>query len=395
MNISSNVTWEVPADDNRVMRIVVYSLLIASGVICNALIIILFTRNRQLRKSINFYILNMAISVLFVLIFSASVRLAQNISNSQNWKVNGSFGLFLCKSVNYFSDLSPLVSTFCLVFMSLDRFLAVVYPTKRHWRSKTIRRQLIIVSWAIPLLYCLKGLYSNTVMYSMCGEYWGPSFARHSTILTIIKVFHSIVFILVPLVIITVLYSCILWTLRKQHRHHARTILCHYQQQLRQRQRKKINILAFSIVLAFGVCHGPLHFFIYISFCFTNWNAPSGLLRKAIFPATSLAYANATITPLICILFNTEIRKAFKEMLFCNIYRNNKLTSSCKWKLFNLRGSYELKPLDIGHISTTMTTTSANYLHETEESVRIYPSERYASSLDNKSYIVSNHFSGK
>lgn len=385
MNNSSYNTREILAEGNRAVKIAVYSSLITSGLLCNSFIIVLFTKTPQLRKSINYYILNMAISHLFVLIFSASVRLEENISNNRHWKVHGSFGDFLCKTVFYFSDLSPLVSTFCLVFMSLDRFLAVLFPTKRHWRSQQVRRYLIVISWIVPMLYCSKQFHSYHIINSFCGSFWGPPFEIHVIISSTMAVFHSIVFIFIPLVMISVFYSCILWTLRKQQLKHAKTILSDYQQKLRQRQRRRINLLAFSIVLAFGICYTPLHFFIYISLCFTKWTAPSGLLKKVIFPAYSLAYANATITPMICILFNTKFRKASKEMLFCHPYAKKVFTSSYKLTIFcSVRRSYELKPLDITHIPAP-----GNILPETKESVRINSFERHASSHNNDSFVIS------
>lgn len=386
MNLTGNYTYMM-SNDNRVLKTTIYSLLIASSLLCNSFIIILFTRNIQLRRSINYYILNMAISDLLVPMCSISYHLVRSVSRSYEWKVNGQLGLYLCKIVLSFSDLSPLVSTFCLVSMSLDRFLAIVYPTKRHLRTPKVRRRLIVLSWTIPMIYCLKGLYSYTLIKNIgCGEYWGPPLARHIAAFTIIKTFHSTVFILFPLVLIVVFYSCMLWTLRKQHIRHTKTILCNYQQQLRQKQRRRINILAFSIVLGFGLCYTPLYFIVYITFSFTKWTLPSGFLKKVIFPAHVLAYANATINPMICILFNSEIRKTLKAMFPCNAPRDNNSTTSYDCKVFGLRGTYDLKTLDVGQASATVTTGSVTYLTGPEERVNIscHHNERFVTVNENE-----------
>ncbi|KAK3709892.1 hypothetical protein QZH41_007501 [Actinostola sp. cb2023] len=344
------------------MQSTLFSILIFSSLLCNSLIIVVFAKNKHMRKSINYFILNMAISDLLIPIVSIPVELERQISGSPTWKVHGMAGLLLCKVVYFLSELSPLVSTFSLVFMSLDRFFAIVYPTKRHIRTVKVRRYLLSLSWLVPVLYCLKNFYSYnlTEKSNYCGAFWGPPFDIHATTSTIIASFYTIVVILVPLVFMAMLYTAILYTLRKQyHRLHSNNIFSRYQQQLRQKQRKKINILAFSIVLAFAICYGPLYFYVYIMHSFvTKWHVPKGFFKKFIFPAYVLAYSNATINPLICIVFNTQFNKILKTMVSCSDSRSRYFTV----KMFGLRNKYEVKHLHDSKAPAALPPSSMTYL---------------------------------
>ncbi|KAK3709891.1 hypothetical protein QZH41_007500 [Actinostola sp. cb2023] len=223
-------------------------------------------------------------------------------------------GKISCKMVSFLADVSPLVSTLSLVFMTLDRFFAVVYPTRASLRTRKIRRVLLTLSWLIPVVYCGRNFYSYRLIYGTCGEFWGLKY--HQSISTFITTFYTVAFIIVPLVVLTILYGVIVVALHKRQVI-QQNVISTVQQRIRQKQRRRINILAFSIVLAFAVCNSPMYFYVYIVHSFiTKWSYdPSKAFHNMVKLSYILAFSNATINPLICMVFNREIRRAVKEIM--------------------------------------------------------------------------------
>lgn len=63
-------------------------------------------------------------------------------------------GNILCKSVKYLQILGPYLSSYTLVAMSIDRFLAICYPLSNNHLSLNRAKKSIAASWAIALSLC-------------------------------------------------------------------------------------------------------------------------------------------------------------------------------------------------------------------------------------------------
>ena len=91
-----------------------------------------------MRKHINFFIVNMAMSdVLYpILVIPMSIKELY----IDYWLIGGPLGQVLCKLVFFLGDLSVSVSIQSLVLIAVDRFGAVVFPL----RSPLIRSKLCL-----------------------------------------------------------------------------------------------------------------------------------------------------------------------------------------------------------------------------------------------------------
>lgn len=293
-----------------------YCTLMITGLIMNLLVIYAIAKRRLLRRSINYFIFNMAVADILLCCSQVPSRFTLVVSRG-SWALVGVPGVISCKIVNFFSTLAPIVSILSLVFMTVDRFIAITYPTQANLRTHKVRRTLIVISWVIPVLYSSKNFYSFVIagnsLRTMCGEFWGKN---HVTIMTILVNLYTVAFILVPLVLLALMYGAIAITLQKGQAFSQNAITSD-QQRIRQRQRKRINILAFSIVLAFAICHIPFYVYVYIMNAFVSkWVInQTKTFQDMVKISYVLAFSNATINPVICIVFNREIKKSVKDLM--------------------------------------------------------------------------------
>ena len=110
-----------------------------------------------MRKPINFFIVNMAMSDLVFQLFVIP-RLIQKLY-IETWLIGGPLGQALCKVISFLKDVSVLVSIQSLILIAVDRFGAVVFPL----RASLIRSRLcpffILATWTVGIV--VKGAVSR------------------------------------------------------------------------------------------------------------------------------------------------------------------------------------------------------------------------------------------
>jgi len=292
----------------------VYCTFLVTGLTMNSLVIYAIVKRRLLRKSINYFIFNMAVADIIRCALDISIRISYIITISR-WILEGTLGKISCKISYFFIEMVPIVSILSLVFMTWDRFIAIVYPTKAYLRTHKVRSVCVVMSWVIPVLYVCKNFYSYdlTKYFNFCGQYWGKN--DHVIAQAATKYFYIVAFILIPLGVVTVMYCAIAMTLQKGQVF-TQNAMTSEQQRIRQKQRKRINILAFSIVVAFAICHIPMYVVVYLMHISAKWKANfSQSFQDWVKISQALAYTHVTVNPVICVVFNREIRRAIKDLI--------------------------------------------------------------------------------
>ncbi|EDO44438.1 predicted protein, partial [Nematostella vectensis] len=240
-------------------KIMAYLVIAIVALIGNTLVIVVICRNKNLRKAINFFILNMAISDLFIPVISIPLRLYALFTDSVFgvWPFSGKTGLVLCKLSMFLADSSPIVSVLSLVFMTFDRFNAVVFPFKAHLVSSNVRVCLLTLSWLFAFGFCAPYFYAVKLQpygeQDMCVLDWGPAH-NQSSAMDIYSTTACVLFTIVPFVLLSIMYSIILCILRKQSLAHP---TARQASKRRQRNNRNIVLMALAIVFVFAFCWGP------------------------------------------------------------------------------------------------------------------------------------------
>ena len=84
---------------------------------------------------------------------------------------DGSFLFFRCRIWQFWTYASAYVSIYTLVLMSVDRFLAVVYPIESMtWRTEAKCVQAIIFTWVLTGLCCVPLIASHGESFPVPGN---------------------------------------------------------------------------------------------------------------------------------------------------------------------------------------------------------------------------------
>ena len=143
------------ADSNaeKVLMVLAYFIILLVSLVGNSLVILVFYKNKQLRRSINYYVLNMAVSGLFTPLTIMPVHIVHIISGSTAFMVDTTLvlGNILCKLCYFLPDVSLMVSIQSLLLISVDRFIAVVFPLQIKLISSKVRFICISCTWIVAI----------------------------------------------------------------------------------------------------------------------------------------------------------------------------------------------------------------------------------------------------
>ena len=149
----------------------------------NTVIGIIVYRAKTMRKPINFFIVNMAISdILYPIIV-----IPQGVQKLyiDSWLIGGPLGQTLCKLVVFVEDVSVAVSVQSLVLIAVDRFGAVVFPLRSPLISSKLCPLFILATWIIAIASSVPELFAyKLVEFSkklVCELHWNEVFGESSS----------------------------------------------------------------------------------------------------------------------------------------------------------------------------------------------------------------------
>ncbi|XP_078381520.1 G-protein coupled receptor 15-like [Oculina patagonica] len=248
----------------------------------------------------------MAVSDFVYPVTVIPVQLTQIATSSWHWHITGIAGLVFCKLINFMQDVSISVSIQSLVWIALDRFVAVVLPMKAHLISSRFRAFAIASTWIVAMVGNCLGLYIHELIDER-EEAICTTFYNDTLLVRTYERIRTIVFLIVPLVAITILYCVIAVRLRRQDNF----LQCRVHQK-DQRKQRAIK-MSFCIMAAFYMSFLPmLSFFLIRQY---EIAVPCLFWKALWFLAPSAVYFSSMLNPIICMLFIQSYRHGLKEIL--------------------------------------------------------------------------------
>ena len=184
-----------------------YSVLFLIAVGGNLLVFMVVLGQRRMRTVTNFFLLNLAIGDIAKGLICIPFTFVANVLVPY-WP----FGSFMCPFVFYMQAVVVFVSAFTLVAMSIDRYVAILYPL----RPKLTKKKLIfiiVLIWAVALAVPLPTAFKSHLMnpfvndseecqLGLCIEDIGDEETRHVYTMTIMCLQYF-----VPLTVLMFTYS--------------------------------------------------------------------------------------------------------------------------------------------------------------------------------------------
>ena len=274
----------------------------------NIFIGIIVYKTKSLKKPVNYFIANMAMSDL-VYPISMLPRDVASLFISGSWLVRGPLGQALRKLSSFSIEVSTLVSSQSLVLMAVNRFGAVVfYP-----QFPTDQFKQVPLLHSRHLDHCHGRQVPDSVLMVLeyadgleCTPLWSPYF-KHYTVAMIAAVFY------VPLVLITILYLTIALTIKSQKTAGEQSVSRRGQRSKREKIVLKISI---AIVSAFTMGWLPLSIWWFVYFYSSDktviWSCGFRYFTEIV---RFLMYSYCAVSPCICFIFIGHYRQGLKNLL--------------------------------------------------------------------------------
>ena len=265
-----------------------------------------------MRKPINFFVVNMAMSDLLVPIFVIPRWIQRLYIDS--WLIGGPLGQALCKLVIFLPDVSSAVSIQSLVLIAVDRFGSVVFPLRSSLISSKLYPFFIVATWIVAIAVNSPYLIVRKLVEHpeklVCELHWNEVFGNSSSYENYV-LSYMVAFFFNPLVLITIVYIIIYLNLKSQKIPGEQS--ANAEQQRHQRERNVLQ-MAIAIVLGFAICWLPVTIYWCILFFTDTIILPTCGFPLYFYVVHSMALANCAINPCICFIFSKNYRSKFKAL---------------------------------------------------------------------------------
>ena len=334
----------------KMIRMLPYVFIMLVSVVGNILVTVVVVRSRAMRKAVNFFIVNMALSDLLITLVYMP-RVIGILLAGYEWLSKGVAGLAFCKLVYFIHDTSISVSIFSAVCISGERFLAVVRPFKSWTKNTKAARYLIALTWFISSVMRIPILIANSTTES-CGKvscnlsldavFWeGSSVVYHK--INLIGMYAT------PMGVMIALYSATLFTLKTRDRPGNRVAA--EDAQPGTEVNKKVSRMVLVVLTAFILCW-MLYFIVAVMESYhVDISCNIRYLRLL------LAHFNCALTPVLYALFSENYKREFKNVLFACpcLHHHTRLRASTastpdSRRAWTLETNHSLDCQEIGHV---------------------------------------------
>ncbi|XP_078419613.1 proteinase-activated receptor 1-like isoform X1 [Cetorhinus maximus] len=278
----------------------VYTIIFAVGLLLNCVAILMIHFRMKFKKPTIIYMMNLAAAdLLFVLMLP--LKIAYHFSGN-NW----GFGSFLCRLVTGGFYAYMYCSVLLMMCISIDRFLAVVYPIRSaSWRTRGRAIVLCLVVWlaaiggAAPLLLTEQTVYVTELNITTCHDVLPLSTLQNFSS----YYFPTLCFLLfvIPLLVTSVCYICTISTLHSANI----TNKC---------KKTRAICLAVIVLSVFIVCFAPTNIILLIHYLHFYY-APSDSLYFAYMLCVCIGSVSCCLDPLIYYHASTMFQMHFQNLL--------------------------------------------------------------------------------
>lgn len=314
MNNVSNTCGipEYPSTDKS-WKTFAYSFIAFGSLLGNSLVILVIFKNRSMRSTINFFIVNMSASDILFTVFVIPRLITELHSVPYRWFIGGTVGSFLCKVDYFIQDVSTAVSILSLVAIAVDRFHGVVFPMKAGlMNGGKVRRVALGATWCLGALLHLPYFYVyKLVDDKFCKYNWDP-FVDNAKASKFYFLFLSITLFFFPAAILIIVYSIIIITLRRQKFPGNQSLKD--KKRVAKRNRSVLQMVV-AVVVVFICCWLPVNVSIYIAIFQWGPNTPC-YISLLFFWVIFIAYSNGCISPCLYFIFNQNFRQGFRKAFF-------------------------------------------------------------------------------
>ncbi|XP_037029317.1 RYamide receptor-like isoform X2 [Bradysia coprophila] len=280
--------------------------LFGNGIVCY-----IVQSSPRLHTVTNFFIFNLAVGDILMSLFCVPFSFV-SILLLHYWP----FGSVMCHLVNYSQAVSVLVSAYTLVAISVDRYIAIMWPLRPRI-TKRYAKCIIFVVWTIALLTAIpipvvSKLEQPDGWHRQCGKHicqenWTSAMSNYYYTLALL----TLQFV-IPLAVLIFTYTRIaiaVWGKRPPgEAENSRD------QRMARSKRKMIKMMV-TVVIVFIICWLPFNVLVLLlnDSAFVTWEP----IPYFWFAFHWLAMSHSCYNPVIYCYMNARFRGGFVQILHC------------------------------------------------------------------------------
>ncbi|KAG7507701.1 somatostatin receptor type 2-like [Solea senegalensis] len=218
--------------------------------------------------------------------------------------VHWPFGEALCRLIMSVDSLNQFTSIFCLMLMSIDRYLAVVHPIRStKWRKPRVAKLINLMVWGVSMLVILPTMiFSGLNKLPVCGIVWPEPQNVYNTAFIFYTFFIGF---FLPLFVICMCYLLIIVKVKSSGMRVGST--------KRKRSERKVTRMVSIVVAVFVLCWLPFYIFNLTSV--TSSISPTSAVKSAFDFVVVLGYANSCANPILYAFLSDNFKKSFQNVL--------------------------------------------------------------------------------
>lgn len=289
----------------KVITPILFSIIIVVGLLGNIIVMLVILEDRKTERELtptNLLILDLSLADLSFIIFCIPFT---------GWDYavgHWVFGPLWCKFNQYLIVVCALSSIYTLVLMSIDRFMAIVYPIECiSYRTSKNMLYAIYIKWIIILLIALPTWTMHGLIDSPLGpEQYNCRFLADQYNPLHFQITFFITSYLFPLALIFGLYLSLLnklWFRTKPHGHKESLKMLE--------SKKKVTWLVAGIVVVFALCWCPIQVML-ILMRLKSHKITATYVAIQVF-AHTLGYMNSCINPIVYAFASETFHQSFKR----------------------------------------------------------------------------------
>ncbi|GJQ87690.1 GPRGHP2 [Trypoxylus dichotomus] len=294
-----------------------------TGLLGNVAVCLVIIRHPSMHTATNYYLFNLAVSDLTLLIFGLPNDVAL-YWHQYPWLLGETF----CKVRALFSEMASYVSVLTIVSFSTERYLSICYPLYLYTMSGLQRAVRIIAClWVISFFSALPFALYSSVDYlnfppdtdnlleesAFCAMFSQPESVPLNELSTFI-------FFILPMLVMAVQYTKMGMKISKSTRQPLGKSV-HRDSKKSQSHRTIIKMLA-AVVIAFFISWAPFHAQRLLYYYGRDSPHFPEINAYMFFITGILYYFSSTVNPILYNVMSNRYRTAFKDIL-CGRKKNS------------------------------------------------------------------------
>ncbi|XP_061175057.1 QRFP-like peptide receptor isoform X2 [Saccostrea echinata] len=349
-----NYTYSYESSDwlplnELVPSVTFYSLIGLLGIAGNVLVIVAILTFPRMKNITNVFLLSLASADLLLVLICVPIKCTAFFTYT--WQIGG----FLCTFVAYIQNVSMVCSVMTLTVMSIERFVAILYPlrarsvcTMKHAKIVTILIWIASFIIALPTVFVqkLKEVGNDKVTAHWCVK----QFLSHGFEIAY-EIYMFVILFTIPLSVMLVTYiriSLEIWDVvskravlrsgseysytsttpsnggmkreasflnQSSSRASTKSAPITYNEDAK--TRKQVILMLMVIVVLFAICWGPILLNnLLVAFKVID-NLHTGILKPMRMAFHLMSYANSCVNPIVYGIMSKNFQDSLKSVLKC------------------------------------------------------------------------------